>query len=174
MVVKSGLTLWSTLMEKRESRTVTVAVTSHTAAFKSNSSFHFNTMYEGLLEVSVKLKEGVLNHSNHSAVTFKENMHPNPGSVMGVAQQNFLGREGVAADLRIDGEKVGGGHRGRKLSKTIRDRGNLFKSSTSRIPLPDSVNNLVEFITSQIEKDKKRPENRWVLRMPLDNEVRFI
>ncbi|KAB2024808.1 hypothetical protein ES319_D06G111400v1 [Gossypium barbadense] len=153
MVVKSGLTLWSTLMEKRESRTVTVAVTSHTAAFKSNSSSHFNTMYEGLLEVSVKLKEGVLNHSNHSAVTFKENMHPNPGSVMGVAQQNFLGREGVAADLRIDGEKVGGGHRGRKLSKTIRDRGNLFKSSTSRIPLPDSVNNLVEFITSQIEKE---------------------
>ncbi|MFQ6642920.1 hypothetical protein Gotur_018274 [Gossypium turneri] len=136
-----------------EFRTVTVAVTSHTAAFKSNSSSHFNTMYEELLEVSVKLKEGVLNHSNHSAVTFKENMHPNPGSVMGVAQQNFLGREGVAADLRIDGEKVGGGHRGRKLSKTIRDRGNLFKSSTSRIPSPDSVNNLVEFITSQIEKE---------------------
>lgn len=102
--------------------------------------------------VFLRLKEGVLNHSNHSAVTFKENMHPNPGSVMGVAQQNFLGR-GVAADLRIDGEKVGGGHRGRKLSKTIRDRGNLFKSSTSRIPLPDSVNNLVEFITSQIEKE---------------------
>ncbi|KAK5825153.1 hypothetical protein PVK06_019958 [Gossypium arboreum] len=88
-----------------------------------------------------------------SAVTFKENMHSNPGSVIDVAQHNFLGRKGVVADLRIDGEKVGGGHRGRKLSKTIRNRGNLFKSSTSRIPLLDSIDNLVEFITSQIEKE---------------------
>ncbi|MBA0725082.1 hypothetical protein Golax_021699 [Gossypium laxum] len=93
--------------------------------FNSSFSSNFNPMFKRMLEVPVKMKEGVLDHSKHSDVIFKENVQPNQG---------------------------------RKLSKTIKDRGNMFKNSSSRALLFDSVNSLVELINSQIEQENAQED----------------
>ncbi|MBA0671680.1 hypothetical protein Goklo_024462 [Gossypium klotzschianum] len=97
--------------------------------FNSSFSSNFNPMFEMMLEVPIKMKEGVLDHSKHSDVIFKENVQPNQG-----------------------------GRKGRKLSKTIKDRGNTFKNSSSRALLFNSVNSLVKLINSQIEQENAQED----------------
>ncbi|MBA0871411.1 hypothetical protein Goshw_025313 [Gossypium schwendimanii] len=59
--------------------------------FNSSFSSNFNPMFERMLEVPVKMKEGVLDHSKHSDVIFKENVQPNQGTKMGDVHKGILG-----------------------------------------------------------------------------------
>ncbi|MBA0812979.1 hypothetical protein Gohar_026880, partial [Gossypium harknessii] len=58
--------------------------------FNSSFSSNFNPMFERMLEVPVKMKEGVLDHSKHLDVIFKENVQPNQGTKMGDVHKGIL------------------------------------------------------------------------------------
>ncbi|MBA0590925.1 hypothetical protein Gorai_019614, partial [Gossypium raimondii] len=91
--------------------------------FEGNSSvtiIHFNLTFEAPLEVAVTLKEAEVS-----------------------------GNDDLTSKGQIAGGKFGAGRNGKKLNKTKQDRGSHFKMSSSyRVPLPKSVNNMVELISS--------------------------
>ncbi|MBA0618753.1 hypothetical protein Godav_028051, partial [Gossypium davidsonii] len=114
---------------------------------------YFNLTFEALLEVAVTLKEGVLDLAKHSTIVFKENNHPNSFELADDDRAEVLGNDDSTSKGQITGGKFSAGRNGRKLNKTKRDRESHFKmSSSSRVFLSKSVNNMVEHISSQIGK----------------------
>ncbi|PPD71591.1 hypothetical protein GOBAR_DD31508 [Gossypium barbadense] len=104
-------------------------------------------------KVAVTLKEGVLNPAKHSTIFFKENNHPNPFEPEDDDRPEVLGKDDSTSKGQIAGGKVGAGRNCKKLNKKKRDRESHFKmSSSSRVPLSKSVNNMVGHIFSQIGK----------------------
>ncbi|MBA0618759.1 hypothetical protein Godav_028057 [Gossypium davidsonii] len=114
---------------------------------------HFNLTFEVQLEVAVTLKEGVLDPSKHSTIVFKENNHPSPFESADDDRAEVLGNDDSTSKGQIAGGKVCAGKNCRKLNKKKRDQESHFKmSSSSRVPLSKSVNNMVGHISSQIGK----------------------
>ncbi|PPD71595.1 hypothetical protein GOBAR_DD31512 [Gossypium barbadense] len=74
-----------------------------------------------------------------------------------------LGNDDSTSKGQITGGKVSAGRNGRKLNKTKRDRESHFKmSSSSRVSLSKSINNMVEHISSQIGKKGDKEELKVV------------
>ncbi|TYG46831.1 hypothetical protein ES288_D11G287900v1 [Gossypium darwinii] len=114
---------------------------------------YFNLTFEVLLEVAVTLKEGVLDPAKHSTIVFKENNHPNPFEPADDDRPEVLGKDDSTSKGQIAGGKVSAGRNCKKLNKKKRDRESHFKmSSSSRVLLSKSVNNMVGHIFSQIGK----------------------
>ncbi|MBA0618757.1 hypothetical protein Godav_028055, partial [Gossypium davidsonii] len=110
---------------------------------------HFNLTFEAPLEVAVTLKERVLDPVKQSIIVFKENNHPNLFESVNNDRAEVSGNYDLNSKGQIAGGKVGVGRNRKKLNKTKQDRGSHFKmSSSSRVPLPKSVNNMVELISS--------------------------
>ncbi|MBA0786840.1 hypothetical protein Gotri_000148 [Gossypium trilobum] len=106
-----------------------------------------------LLEVVVTLKEGVLEPAKHSTIVFMESNHPNLFESADDDRAEVLGNDDSTSKGQIAGGKVSAGRNFRKLNKKKWDRESHFKmSSSSRVPLSKSINNMVEHISSQIGK----------------------
>ncbi|KAK5835307.1 hypothetical protein PVK06_010995 [Gossypium arboreum] len=96
------------------------------ASISSNISTHLNSIFKGPMEVAVLLREGVLDPSKHTTIVFKKNT---VGGKLGVARN------------------------GTKLNRTIRNQETRFKTPNSyRIPISKSINNMVDFISSQLKE----------------------
>ncbi|KAG4187905.1 hypothetical protein ERO13_A08G129850v2, partial [Gossypium hirsutum] len=74
----------------------------------------------------------------------RENVQPNSLGDMGEGQATEVGGGFADTGVRIIGGKFNGRQRGKKLNRTIRDRGNIFKNSSTQVPLHESMRNLVE------------------------------
>lgn len=74
---------------------------------------------------------------------------------MGEGQATEVGGGFADTGVRIIGGKFNGRQRGKKLNRTIRDRGNIFKNSSTQVPLHESMRNLVESLQDAPDDGRK-------------------
>ncbi|MBA0767191.1 hypothetical protein Gotri_016121 [Gossypium trilobum] len=86
---------------------------------------HFNLTFDDHIEMEVVLKDEVLDPNRHSTILFKENSDPN------LCVPNFNGFESLDNSVIVSSSRY----------------------ESSRIPLSDSVNNMVELISIQLEHE---------------------
>ncbi|PPR94676.1 hypothetical protein GOBAR_AA25990 [Gossypium barbadense] len=68
------------------------------------------------------------------------------------SQREELGHRVEASVLCIGGGKLYGHQKGQNLKKTIREKGNPFKVSSPRVPLAESINNIIELLQDQFHQ----------------------
>ncbi|TYH58641.1 hypothetical protein ES332_D08G169500v1 [Gossypium tomentosum] len=105
---------------------------------------HFNPIYKGNSEVPVSIEKSILYSNKHSVVVFKENVQPNSLGDMGEGQATEVASGFADIGVRIIGGKFNGGQRGKKPNRTIRDRGNIFKNSSTQVSFHELLRNLAE------------------------------
>ncbi|XP_016722174.1 uncharacterized protein [Gossypium hirsutum] len=88
-----------------------------------------------------------------------ENVQPNSLGDMGEGQATEVGGGFADTGVRIIGGKFNGRQRGKKLNRTIRDRGNIFKNSSTQVPLHESMRNLVESLQDAPDDGRKESGN---------------
>ncbi|MBA0772182.1 hypothetical protein Gotri_007601 [Gossypium trilobum] len=122
-------------------------------------SSHFNLTFEGVIEMGVTMKEGVLDPARHTTIVFKENKDPNLTGVVEGGCSKLSGNEAIhLSRFRVDGRALGN-RKGMRLKKTIQDWGNIFKNlGNSQVPLAGLVNTVVYLISIQLELDTNKEE----------------
>ncbi|KAB2017429.1 hypothetical protein ES319_D08G163100v1 [Gossypium barbadense] len=74
----------------------------------------------------------------------RENVQPNSLGDMGEGQATEVASGFADIGVRIIGGKFNGGQRGKKPNRTIRDRGNIFKNSSTQVSFHELLRNLAE------------------------------
>ncbi|MBA0584034.1 hypothetical protein Gorai_014868 [Gossypium raimondii] len=98
----------------------------------------------GNSEVPVSIEKSILYSNKHSVVVFKENVQPNSLGDMGEGQATEVASGFADIGVRIIGGKFNGGQRGKKPNRTIRDRGNIFKNSSTQVSFHELLRILAE------------------------------
>ncbi|KAH1106953.1 hypothetical protein J1N35_010721 [Gossypium stocksii] len=91
----------------------------------------------------------------HSVVVFKENVQPNSLGDMGEGQAAKVAGGSADICVRIIDGKFNGGRRGKKLNRTIRDRRNIFKNSSTEVSLHELMRNLAESLQDAPDDGRK-------------------
>nr|KJB28290.1 hypothetical protein B456_005G063800 [Gossypium raimondii] len=111
-----------------------------------------NSRVNGTEEMMVKLNDVVLNIGKHSAVIFKNNNNGLNERSLGSGEihnwdcDTSIIFKGCGFEIRSSQMRSG-----KRLNRTIRDCGERFKvTSNSKVPLMESLNSIVELISTQL------------------------
>ncbi|KAK5843319.1 hypothetical protein PVK06_005772 [Gossypium arboreum] len=122
------------------------------SGLSKNSAGHLVNMDRGLQGTVVVLDDSILDPGKHTVVVFKKNANTNEGEALRDDITNDSGKKVHNFKAWGSNDKDGSSCNGKKLNRTIRNRGDKFKLvGTARVPLTESLNSMVELVNAQLD-----------------------
>ncbi|KAH1063183.1 hypothetical protein J1N35_028170 [Gossypium stocksii] len=94
--------------------------------------------------------KGILDPGRHSMVVFKEYVCSRPPTRVVASSTGALVFRIDSSSLRSEWGKISGINNNKRLNKTIREKWRPFKASFPKVPLTESISNIIELLQSQL------------------------